>query len=98
MLCILHPLAVIFEQTVPTEFEYSEYAFLNYAFIHFGNANSAILENDRNFFKTETKLPGSKFHFDLESISFKADAIEVNGFQQFFFIANKTRSGILHRY
>src|SRR5688572_21537648 len=88
---------IIFKEAIPAQLQHSQNPFFYNSLMHFRSTHFPVLEDDWHFFDFETEFPGSKFHFNLESVPEKPDFIEVNTFQYFFFIAHETCSSIFYR-
>lgn len=71
----------IFSPTVQAQAHYAKNGFAEDTAVHLAFTQSAINENNGYFFDFEAAFVGSEFHFNLERISFKADGVKVNGFQ-----------------
>ena len=93
---ILNAIAIVFEDTLPLNVQYSQDAFFHDAFVHFGHAQFAVDESDGYFLYLKSQFPGREFHFYLESITDKGDFVEVDGFQHFAFVTHETSRGIFY--
>ena len=57
----------------------------------------AIYKDDGHFFDAETKFVGCKFQFNLKSIAFESNFVEVDGFKYATFVAFEARCGVVYR-
>ena len=65
---------------------------------HFGRAQLAVDEDDRDLPDLEAQFVGGVLHFDLEAVSLHLDRIQVNGLQYFPGIAHEAGGGVEHPY
>src|SRR5258708_30425672 len=93
---VLDTIAVILKKGLPAEIKDAKDAFFYDALIHFRDPELAVFENNRHFLYFKAQLPGGKFHFNLKSIPNEADLIEIDRFQHFLAVTDKTCGRILH--
>ena len=87
---------IFLEPAVPFQLDDTEYGLPKDAAVHFGSSKFAINKNNRYFCNMETAFVSSKFHFNLESIPFEADIVQVDGFKYFTAVTYKAGSGVMN--
>ena len=82
--------------TVPFQPDYSEHGFSENAAVHLGRSQLPVDEDNRYFLHIRSALVGGELHLYLESIAFKADAVQIDGLQYPAAVAHKAGGSIVN--
>ena len=84
------------EQAVPFQPDNSEHGFSENTAVHLGCSQFAVDEDNRYFLHIRSALVGGELHLYLESIAFKADAVQIDGLQSPAAVAYKAGGSIVN--